>query len=165
VTGYPLATLLRIAILILHSPPYKPVDVLLTYSHLTLQNSTFLEFAPHFRERAKVGELVNASPFSMGLLALNCPARHPAPPDLREAASRAGRVCKLHLANVAAGYAIVQSTRHKLPLVAGFSKLSEVHEFMEAWRDVQSGSNEDRLEDEKQAIAVFKQSGYFDWSW
>ena len=56
--GYPLPTLLRLALLVLHTAPYEPLDVVLSYSHLNLQNSTLIAFAPVFRERALVRQLI-----------------------------------------------------------------------------------------------------------
>ncbi|KAF8076019.1 galactose dehydrogenase [Lyophyllum atratum] len=85
ITGYPLPTLLRLALLILHTPPYRPIDVILSYSHLSLQNSTFLQYAPQLQQRAQVGQLLAASPFSMGLLTASPPAWHPAPAELSAA--------------------------------------------------------------------------------
>ncbi|EDR12522.1 galactose dehydrogenase, partial [Laccaria bicolor S238N-H82] len=107
ITGYPLPTLLRLSILILHTAPFKPVDILLSYSHLCLQNSTFMEFASHFYRRAKVGQLLAASPLSMGLLTQSPPSWHPAPPGLLHAVSKA-RENWPDLTNLALGYSLRQ---------------------------------------------------------
>ena len=166
--GFPLPTLLRLAILILHTPPYKPLDVLLSYSHLCLQNSTFLEFIPHFYKRAKVGQLLAASPMSMGLLTSMPPSWHPAPLPLRKAAVDASDTWARGLPDLAMGYSIRRtiSVEEPLPLVVGFSSPQEVHECMKVWREILVGhESEERAVSEKQAQEVFRQAGFLDWSW
>ncbi|KAF9452006.1 Aldo/keto reductase [Macrolepiota fuliginosa MF-IS2] len=164
ITGYPLATLLRLAILINSTPPYEPVDVLLSYSHLTLQDSTFNVFAPHFYERAKVKHLLAASPLSMGLLAPRPPLWHPAPGALKSVIVETLST-KVDLPNLALGYTARQ-TGTKTPLVGGFSNVKEVHECVRVWREVYEGNeNEARVRQEKDVISVFQKLGYLDWSW
>ncbi|GLC38508.1 hypothetical protein PLESTB_001733100 [Pleodorina starrii] len=64
------------------------VDVVLSYCHYCLNDTTLLGSVPYLRSRG-VG-LINASPLSMGLLTRGGPPDwHPAPPGLREAAARA----------------------------------------------------------------------------
>ncbi|KAF9042558.1 Aldo/keto reductase [Hymenopellis radicata] len=165
ITGYPLPTLLRLALLILHNPPYEPVDVILSYSHLSLQNSTFLQFGPELLGRAKVGQLLTASPFSMGLLTAALPPWHPSPEPLRQAAAKA-RAEVDGLPNVALGYAI-RKCGGVYPLVTGFSKMSEVHECVGVWREIMAGGKESegRLEKEEKVMGIFEESGFKDWSW
>jgi len=168
ITGFPLPTLLRLAILILHTPPYKPLDVLLSYSHLCLQNSTFLEFIPHFYKRAKVGQLLAASPMSMGLLTSAPPSWHPAPLRLRKAAVDASDTWAGGLPDLAMGYAIrhTMSVEEPLPLVVGFSSPKEVHECVKVWREILAGhESEEREESENQAREVFRRANFLDWSW
>ncbi|KAF9482004.1 Aldo/keto reductase [Pholiota conissans] len=169
ITGFPLPTLLRLAILILHTPPFKPVDVLLSYSHLCLQNATFLEFIPHFYKRAKVGQLVAASPLSMGLLTPKPPAWHPAPPALQEAVVSARKTWDADFPNLAVGYSIRQSNRGErpLPLVVGFSNPREVHDCVKVWREIQAAPADEgkRKEGEERAREVFRRAEYLDWSW
>lgn len=164
ITGYPLPTLLRLSILILHTAPFKPVDILLSYSHLCLQNSTFMEFAPHFYRRAKVGQLLAASPLSMGLLTAFPPSWHPAPPGLLHAVSKA-REKWSDLTNLALGYSLRQTRAvgDNLPLVVGFSTPEEVHECVKVWREVSKGS--ERQKREKEVCELLREAGYLDWSW
>lgn len=165
--GYPLPTLLRLALLILHTPPYKPVDAILSYSHLSLQNATFSDFLPHFQGRAQVRQLLAASPLSMGLLTPTPPAWHPAPPGLLAAAVEAGSIWPEGLPNLAVGYSI-QSTgaaHGNTPLVVGFSHPREVHECIRVWRELQDGHLDERRKSEAEAREVFRKSGFLDWSW
>lgn len=162
--GYPLPTLLRLALCILHNPPYEPVDVILSYSHLNLQNSTFLAFAPHLTTRAKVKQLLAASPLSMGLLTPSPPQWHPAPPPLKSSAAAAGKLWDKGLPDLALGYAI--RFAEGVPLVAGFSSPEEVHHCLRISKEVSEGDNkEKRVEAEQLALATFRDAGYLRWSW
>ncbi|KAL4264216.1 Aldo-keto reductase [Pleurotus pulmonarius] len=164
ITGYPLPTLLRLALCILHNPPYEPVDVILSYSHLNLQNSTFLAFASHLNKRAKVKQLLAASPLSMGLLTPSPPQWHPAPPPLLSSAIAAGKLWDQGLPDLALGYAI--RFAEGVPLVAGFSSPEEVHHCLKVSKEVFEGDDRgERVETEQLALATFRDAGYLDWSW
>ncbi|KAJ7755656.1 Aldo/keto reductase [Mycena maculata] len=170
ITGYPLYTLLRVALLILHTPPFKPVDVILSYSNLTLQSSTFLKFAPELLERAQVGQLIAASPFSMGLLTgVAPPPWHPASPELLAATIAASEESKARgtsLADLATGYCI-RHTGGNIPLAVGFSRPSEVHECVKVWREIEIQGENDmkRKEQEEAAKCVFMEADVLDWAW
>ncbi|KAL0949816.1 hypothetical protein HGRIS_009851 [Hohenbuehelia grisea] len=168
ITGYPLPTLLRLALLILHCPPYEPVDVILSYSHLSLQNATFTTFAPHFRDRARVGQLLAASPLSMGLLTPTPPGWHPSPPKLLNTVSELRDAWAGDLPDLALGFSIRHAGQVNggVPLVVGFSNTREVHHCMKVWREVEEGADDaERLQGEKLAQGLFKDAGYLDWSW
>ncbi|KAF5393797.1 hypothetical protein D9757_000386 [Collybiopsis confluens] len=168
ITGYPVATLLRLALLILHNPPYEPVDVLLSYSHLSLQNSTFADFIPHFRKRARVKQLVAASPFSMALLTPSIPSWHPAPEGLRNASVKARTEYGDGFIDAALAYSMRKCGREELnvPLVVGVSNSAEVHHCIRAWRKVKEGklTEEERVKEER-VLDVFRDAGFLDWSW
>lgn len=158
-------TLLRLAILVLNQPPYKPLDVVLSYCHLSLQNSTLTDFAPHFKQRAQVGRLVAASPLCMGLLTPRVPGWHPAPSELRKAVEE----CHvLNLPNVALGFSIrhTGALHHNMPLVVGMSSPHEVHECIKVWREVQEGNRaEARRTYEEMVTKRLDDVGLKDWSW
>ena len=169
-TGYPLPVLLRIALLVLHTPPYKPLDVVLTYCHLTLQNTTFSTFAPQFRDRAKVRQLVTASPLSMALLTPNTPAWHPAPSELLQAVSLVRENSAGWpggLPNLALGYAIrnARIIDPGLPWAVGLSNPREVHECVRIWREVSGTVDENRRAKEEEVKKIIGDSGFLDWSW
>lgn len=141
-----------------------PVDVLLSYSHLTLQNSTFNAFAPHFYGRAQVKELLAASPLSMGLLTPKPPPWHPGLNALKPTVEEALKLDS-NLPNLALGFT-ARHTGTKMPLVGGFSNVREVHECVRVWREVQEKKGtESRLQREEDVIALFEKSQFFDWSW
>ncbi len=86
VSGLPLS-LLR------HVVETVPVDVAMSYCHLTLQDTTLLsELLPAAAARGVA--VLNASPLAMGLLtAAGPPGWHPAPAAVLAAARRAAAVC------------------------------------------------------------------------
>ena len=163
-------TLLRIALLVRHNPPYKPLDIILSYSHLSLQNDALKAFSQLFYERAKVQQVIAASPLSMGLLTTAPPPWHPAPKDLQLIANKeAGRVSASWaggLPNLALGYAMRHSIDVGMPLAVGFSTLREVHESVRVWREVQARvDGENRKRKEEEVVKVFDRAGYKDYSW
>ncbi|KAJ3892566.1 Aldo/keto reductase [Lentinula edodes] len=169
ITGYPVATLLRLALLIFHNPPYEPIDVLLSYSHISLQNSTFAEFVPHFRRRAKVKQLVAASPFSMGLLTPSIPHWHPAPEGLRKAVTKArAEYGGDGFIDAALAYSIRRCGPEDLdvPLVVGVSTPAEVHKCVQVWRKVhEKPMSADERQKEAEILEVFSKAGFLNWSW
>ncbi|KAG2013460.1 D-arabinose dehydrogenase [Coprinopsis cinerea AmutBmut pab1-1] len=168
ITGYPLPTLLRLALLILHNPPYKPIDILLSYSHLCLQNTNFIEFVDQFKQRAKIATVLAASPLSMGLLTSRIPDWHPAPPQLRQAVREAIEESGGDLPNLALGYSISRTGTENgsVPLVLGVSTPAEVHEAIRVWREIRDGgSSAEREAREGRVRKVFERAGYLDWSW
>ncbi|KLO16375.1 Aldo/keto reductase [Schizopora paradoxa] len=177
ITGYPLPTLLRLSLLALHTAPFKPLDVLLSYSQSNLQNGAFAAFAPHFRNRAKIPQLLAASPLNMGLLTNSPPSWHPAPPALRDAVARSVKAVGEWpggLPNVAIGFSIrekwdkkvVGNNTSEIPVVIGLSSPEEVKEAVRVWREVRSISvDEERLSMEQKVTFEMKESGYFGWAW
>lgn len=92
--AYPLPTLLRIALLVLHHSK-EPVDIIQTYSHQNLQNTGLSAYLTEFKTRAKVQTVMNASPLNMGLLTTSGPPTwHPASPELRQCAIEAKEIVK-----------------------------------------------------------------------
>jgi len=169
ITGYPLPTLLRLALLVLHTPPYKPLDLILSYCHLTIQNDNLRAFTPHFYERAKVAQVVNTSPLGMGLLTPSPPAWHPAPSDLIVAAKEAITVSSAWvggLPNLALGYAMRHSTDAGMPMATGYSTPREVHESIKVWRQIQEGVHvEARKMREEKVVQIFDHARFKDFSW
>jgi len=170
ITGYPLPVLLRLAILVLHVTG-EPLDVLLSYSHLNLQNDTFTSYAPELRARAKVKQLLTASPLNMGLLTPTPPSWHPAPPGLREAASNAHSICVANgwghgLPDIALGFAYRKAKELELPTVVGLSNPQEVHETMKVWRELTLEAGDvAKKRRAVEALANDQFSTFQGWSW
>lgn len=155
--------------LVLHQPPYQPLDIVLSYSHYTLQNDIFEAYVPHFKDRGKIGQLVTASPFSMGLLTPNHPSWHPASPALLEAKSRAVELCQGWeggLPDVALGYHLREGKMRDVPRVIGMSGVAEVHAAMKAWSRIKTGDDaHSRTAKEQAIIKLFKETGFYGYSW
>lgn len=146
VTGYPLPTLLRLALLANAVDP-KSIDVVMSYSHLNLQNDSFKDFVPHFHNEAEIPQLVTASPLNMGLLTPAPPVWHPAPPELRAAVAGATREAEKAgweggIVNLALGFAYREATELQLPNVVGLSKPAEVHETIRIWRETRTATDD-----------------------
>jgi len=175
ISGYPLPVLLRLALLVLHNPPYRPLDAILSYSHYTLQNNIFSAFAPVFRTRANVSQLTTASPLSMGLLKSDVPDWHPAPPELLAAKNKAVDYCISHgwqggLPNLALGFSARRDIPDLMdvPLVVGLSTLAEIHESMKVWWDANCGQEQviqKRKQHEEAVRHIFQVAGWQGWSW
>lgn len=174
ICGYPLPTLLRIAVLVLHTTG-KPLDIVMSYSHLNLQNRTFEAFKPAFLERAKVKQVVSASPFSMGLLSPKPPAWHPASDEIKVAVAKAFAMHNERIgegstsptiSELALGYAFGQALKAQTPTVIGLSSVEEVHACARIWQQVQSGNLKAGWETHVEAITrFFEVENVLDESW
>ncbi|WP_405089914.1 aldo/keto reductase [Micromonospora sp. NBC_01392] len=100
VTGYPLAALRRVAAAV-------PLDTVLSYCRYTLLDRALATAEPEFTARGTA--VLNASPLAMGLLSRRgAPDWHPAPPELRRAATAVADLCArrgVDIARVALGFA------------------------------------------------------------
>ncbi|KAF7978339.1 hypothetical protein HWV62_973 [Athelia sp. TMB] len=163
--GYPLPTLLRVALLVLHNPPYRALDVVMSYSNLNLQNSSLEAYAPLLKTRAQVTQVFNASPLNMGLLTRLAPAWHPARafPNLLDATERAVASCERWeggLPDVALGYSMRHSMAVGMPVAVGLSSTKEVHESVKIWRATQQEEDSSAREcKEREVVKVFEEGG------
>lgn len=173
--GYPLPTLLRLAILVKHTAPYKPLDVVMSFCHLNLQNRTLLDFKTAFERRAGVKRVLAASPLSMKLLTPNPPAWHPAPENFKEAVKDAVQVSKgpdgeSGLPELALQYAFQRAREVGIPTVVGLGSLKDVHENAQIWYSVDKqglGESEAWKQRVQEVISVFGNGdgGLLDRSW
>lgn len=98
--GYPLPTLLRLSRLIASHPPFRAVDIIVNYSNHTLQNDLLSQYTAKFAQEPNrngstsslpdwiAPTIINASPFSMGLLT------DKGPPDWHPAGEKLKKLCK-----------------------------------------------------------------------
>lgn len=93
ITGYPLATLVRIAEAV-------SVDTILSYCRYNLMTTDMDNILTPIAREKEIG-LINASPLNMGILT-ECgpPAWHPAPLEVRHAGARAAEFCRLRGKNI-----------------------------------------------------------------
>lgn len=126
ISGYPLDFLLHLATRY-YATRQRPLDAVLSYSNMCIQNTRLASYSPRFRSDAKVTAVINASPLSMSLLrSQHTHAFHPAPDNLRKAVARAAQFTAGHsteLADLAVRFAIREWNG---PLVIGLQTLAEV---------------------------------------
>jgi D-arabinose 1-dehydrogenase len=160
ISGYPVPILLRLSRLVASNPPYKPLDIILSYSNHNLHCDLLLgyrenRFAAKPRGSSKdwvAPRLINASPFSMGLLRdSDPPPWHPAKKELKEACKEVSKTLISQgssLAQTALQYGIRGSemrqsdaTRPILSTIAGLSTVDDVHQFIQAYRIMLTGAH------------------------
>ncbi|UZJ53879.1 hypothetical protein CBS101457_003199 [Exobasidium rhododendri] len=160
ISGYPLPILLRLSRLVATTPPYKPLDVILSYSNHNLHCDLLLgyrekRFAAKPRGSTKewlAPRLINASPFSMGLLRdSDPPPWHPAKQELKDACKEVSRQLKSRgssLAETAGQYGIrgseIRESRGRRPIlstIVGLSTVDEVHQLIHAYRVMLAGAH------------------------
>jgi aryl-alcohol dehydrogenase-like predicted oxidoreductase len=158
IAGYPLPTLLRLARLA-RARLGRPLDLVQSYSHLTLQNRALLAYVPLLRD-AGVASVVNASPLSMGLLRAGpSPAWHPAPATLRAVVRECG-VAKPEAASFR--YGLRAGWDVGVPTVTGCSTVAELEMALEAYGDGGAPAEDEEASTLRSAI---EGAGYADWSW
>ncbi len=78
---------------VIENSPKGTVEVVLSFCHYSLNDEMLLDYLDFFEENS-VG-VINASPFSMGLLSSRgAPEWHPAPQELKAACKRAAQACQ-----------------------------------------------------------------------
>lgn len=178
IAGYPLPILLRLALLVLHSTR-KPLDVVQTYAHHTLQNDALQQgYLQALAEKAGVRQIVSASPLAMGLLTTSGgPDWHPAKdyPELFNATRAAVELCKekgTKLEDVALSFGyrpLSQPNGRRVPIVVGCKDLQEMKETVRRWKEVnpaqggEGGLEKKELEEEVKKL--FTEKGVQGWSW
>lgn len=176
ISGYALPALLRIAILVLNTAPYQPLDIVMSFSHSNLQNAVFYDFLPAFKGRARIPRVLTASPLNMGLLTPSPPSWHPAPSAMVDLTKQIIQMDQVQqrpggLPNVALGYAFRRAEgggeEGSIPTVVGLSTLKEVHECVAVWREVVggSGNQEERKSIEEVVRSSYRNAGWADYSW
>jgi D-arabinose 1-dehydrogenase len=161
ISGYPLPTLLRLAILIKHHLK-EPLDIILSYGTHGLRSveagqaqSNLERFLPHFIERAGVQNFMAASPFEMGLLA-SPPPWHPAPQELKDELAALG--AKVDLPTLALRYAtrpfsVSQHPNVPVLIVIGWTNPDQVQASLKAY----ARAIERRPEDVEEEQAVIRE--------
>ncbi|TXT11113.1 hypothetical protein VHUM_01864 [Vanrija humicola] len=175
IAGYTLPVLLRLALLVLHATG-RPLDLVQSYSHQTLQNSALGDgYLAALNADARVGQVVNAAPLSMGLLTRSGgPEWHPARkvPKLHPAVAEAADLAAAHGTSIEAvaiafGYKELRQADGKVvPVVIGCTTLPQLHQALQTFHDINSGA----VDEKRDAVAaeiteLFKQRGVHNYSW
>ncbi|RXK35729.1 hypothetical protein M231_07018 [Tremella mesenterica] len=187
ISGYPLPLLLRISLLILHQTG-QPLDIVQTYAHQTLLNSSLSHYVHAFRYHAKVKQVISAAPLAMGLLTSHGgPTWHPVHSghvkDVLEAMIEAKEVCERkgeRLEDVAGRYGFRDVYQHetreqdgdgkgkeekegeRIPVVVGCKSLEE---FKGMLKDAKMAQGEEGREVEEEVREVFRRRGVEGYSW
>ncbi|GAA6061929.1 hypothetical protein JCM10212_001497 [Sporobolomyces blumeae] len=186
-SGFPMPTLLRLARLC--QAHVEPLDIMQSYCHHTLQNTTLSTWLPLFH-KAGVRQVISASPLSMGLLrSAAAPPWHPANEALQKANQEAvelvtSRGAKLE--DVALGYGfssakLAGQPGRDTPTVIGLSTPDEVHETMKVFSEIYRDEKQARTgrapgtglgdeakkqrELERDVAEIFKRTGTANWTW
>ena len=118
-----------------------PLDVILSYSNLTLQNTTLDAAVPAFKA-AGVKQILTASPLSMGLLRAEGPHPwHPASQTLKDAVVKASHYVESQgdtLADTAMRFVFA---RWNGTVVGGWSSVKELEDAVRMWHRVRGGED------------------------
>ncbi|GAK64415.1 aldo/keto reductase [Moesziomyces antarcticus] len=166
ISGYPLPVLLRLSRLVATTAPYRPLDVVLSYSNRCLHSDVLVGWKQLFAADPRGDStdalpelqwtaplLMNGSPFSMGLLTDGTPPPwHPASDALKAATKEASRNLVAQgdsLTMTALTYGLRGSeVAHpsgagpQLRTLVGLSHPDHVHSAVEAYRVLCSGATE-----------------------
>lgn len=125
----------------------RTLDVVLSYSHMTLQNSTLPDALPKFYA-AGIKKVITGSPLSMGLLRSAGPQPwHPASATLKQAVAKASNWVESQGHNLAETSMRYVVARWEGCIIGGWSSVKELEAGVKMWHRVRSGIG--RAEDEK----------------
>lgn len=154
ISGYPLQVLDFLIAKIGESQ--GPLDIVLSYSHYNIQNTTLAPFVPQFKGSG-VQTVLSASPLSMGLLKDSGPPDwHPASAKLKNKIADAVDFLqdkeRYSMANIAVGFALRNAPKDGLgSTVIGFCSIDELHEAVELYWEVMSADSIE-LENERKQV-------------
>lgn len=119
-----------------------PLDAILSYCNLNLQNITLSKYREKFESQCQVKMISNASVLSMSLLRRQETKQfHPASQELRKCSDRAAKYCHdngVDLAKLALRYAITKWIPYG-PTIIGVSSVEELQDSLKTFQEVQSG--------------------------
>lgn len=149
ITGLPL----NIFTYVLDRVPPGSVDVILSYCHYSINDTSLEDLLPYLKSKG-VG-VITASPLSMGLLTENGPPEwHPAPSELKSACAAAAAHCKTKGKNISK-LALQYSLKNKdiASVLVGMNSVQQVRENIAATVEVEEGQSIDQeLLEEVEAI-------------
>ncbi|KAG0605707.1 hypothetical protein M758_9G081500 [Ceratodon purpureus] len=143
---------------VLDRVPKGSVEVILSYCHHSLNDTTLLDLVPYLHEKG-VG-FISASPLSLGLFSgKGWPEWHFAPPELKAACAKATEVCKAQgksIRHLALQFAL------KNPIIpttlVGMPSVNEVRENVKTAMELQQGASidEELLQQVEQVLKPVK---------
>ncbi|CAJ1936200.1 unnamed protein product [Sphenostylis stenocarpa] len=148
ITGLPLG----IFSYVLDRVPPGTLDVVLSYCHYSLNDSTLGDLVPYLKGKG-VG-IINASPLSMGLLTeAGPPEWHPASPQIKAACQTAAAHCKekgKNISKLALQYSLVN--KEITSVLIGMKSLEQVEENVAAARELATCGIDEEAVSEVEAI-------------
>eukprot|EP00268_Persea_americana_P018802 TRINITY_DN19601_c0_g1_i1.p1 TRINITY_DN19601_c0_g1~~TRINITY_DN19601_c0_g1_i1.p1 ORF type:complete len:324 (+),score=58.82 TRINITY_DN19601_c0_g1_i1:250-1221(+) len=148
ITGLPLG----IFTYVLDRVPPGSVDIILSYCHYSINDSTLEDLLPYLKSKG-VG-VISASPLAMGLLTENGPPEwHPAAPELKSACRAAGAHCKgkgENIAKIALQYSLLN--KEISSVLVGMNSVRQVQENVAAAVEVTTVGKDEELLKEVEAI-------------
>jgi len=144
ISGYPHKLLAELSVRI-RKELGRPLDVVQSYCHMNLQNSTLLQSMDKLKNEGGVDTVVNSSPLGMKLLTGTFPGSfHPAPEGLRDACAKAAEFCKAQgetLPRVAMRWVFAN---WKGATLTGVSYVEELEDNIGAYMDVVVSSEKNK---------------------
>lgn len=132
ITGLPLGVFTYV----LDRVPPGTVDVILSYCHYSINDSTLEDLLPYLKSKG-VG-VISASPLSMGLLTESGPPEwHPASPELKAACQAAAAYCKengKNISKLAMQYSL--SNKDISSVLVGMNSVKQVEENVAAAKEL-----------------------------
>ncbi|KAF3434603.1 hypothetical protein FNV43_RR21688 [Rhamnella rubrinervis] len=148
ITGLPL----RIFTYVLDRVPPGTVDVILSYCHYSINDSTLEGLIPYLKSKG-VG-VISASPLAMGLLTESGPPEwHPASPELKSSCQAAAAYCKgkgKNISKLAMQYSL--SNKDISSVLVGMNSVRQVEENVAAALELANAGKDDEALSEVNAI-------------
>ncbi|XP_059448869.1 L-galactose dehydrogenase [Corylus avellana] len=148
ITGLPL----EIFTYVLDRVPPGIVDVILSYCHYSINDSTLEDLLPYLKSKG-VG-IITASPLAMGLLTESGPPSwHPASPELKSACQAAAAYCKekgKNISKLAMQYSL--SNKDISSVLVGMNSVRQVEENVAAALDLETAGKDEETLSELEAI-------------
>ncbi|XP_010271542.1 PREDICTED: L-galactose dehydrogenase [Nelumbo nucifera] len=148
ITGLPLG----IFTYVLDRVPPGTVDVILSYCHHSINDSTLEDLLPYLKSKG-VG-VISASPLAMGLLTENGPPEwHPASPELKSACRAAAAHCKgkgKNISKIAMQYSLIN--KEISSVLVGMNSVSQVKENVAAAMELATAGKDEETLGEIEAI-------------
>lgn len=148
ITGLPL----EIFPYVLDRVPPGTLDVILSYCHYSINDTTLEDLLPYLKSKGVA--VISASPVAMGLLTDNDPPEwHPASPELKAACKAAAAHCKLKgtsLSKLAMQYSL--SNKEIASILVGMKSVTQVQENVAAAIELMTVGKDDDILSEIEEI-------------
>ncbi|KAL3576245.1 hypothetical protein D5086_021528 [Populus alba] len=153
ITGLPLSVFTYV----LDRVPPGTVDVILSYCHYSVNDSTLVDLLPYLKSKG-VG-VISASPLAMGLLTENGPPEwHPASAELKSACQAAAAFCKAkgkNISKLAMQYSL--ANKDISSVLVGMNSVRQVRENVYAATELATfGKDQETLSEVEAILSPFK---------